>query len=139
MFSILDHVIVEIWNVPSVNLGHNSRYSAMFGILDHITITTRTCYSSKLECTLTKFSAKWLIKLNVCHHKSCYENMLQFPLVIVNTNVHVTHNIFMIIETIVFVGRTYKPILAITQPRSMSFLSHQLFCECGIEGICKCT
>jgi hypothetical protein len=96
----------------------------MFGILDHITITIHACYNSKLECTLTEFSAKWLIKLNLCHHRSLYENMLQFLLVIVNTNVHATYNIFMIIEMIVLVGKIYKPVFAITQPRSNVFLLH---------------
>jgi hypothetical protein len=75
----------------------NNWYNAMFGILDHVIITTCTCYNSKLECT-TKSSVKKSIKLNVFHHKSCYENMLQFFLTIVNTNVHATHNIFVIMK-----------------------------------------
>jgi hypothetical protein len=77
----------------------------MFGILDHVTIIARTCYNSKLECTLTESNAKQLTKLNVCHQKSCYENMLQLPLVIVN--VHATHNIFMIMKQLCWwVGHT---------------------------------
>jgi len=52
MFTILDHVIVEIWNVLNVNLGQNKWYSVIFGILDHATITTHRCYNSKLKYTL---------------------------------------------------------------------------------------
>jgi hypothetical protein len=79
----------------------------MFGILDYVTITTRTCYNSNLECTLIEFNAKQLIKVNVCYHRSCYENMLQFPPTIFEyTNVHVTQDILLIIETILLVGKT---------------------------------
>jgi len=92
----------------------------MFGILDHVTIITHRCHSSKLECTLIEFSEKQLIKLSVHRHRSCYKNVLEFPLAIEYTNVHATHNIFLIIEIIVLVGKTYKHVLAITQPRSMS-------------------
>jgi hypothetical protein len=93
----------------------------MFGILDHVTVTTRTCYNSNLECILIEFNAKQSIKLNVRHHRSCYENALHFPPTIFEyTNVHATQDILLIIETIVLVGKT-SFVLVITQPKSMSF------------------
>jgi hypothetical protein len=79
----------------------------MFGILNHVIITIRTCYNSNLECTLIEFNAKQLIKVNVCHHRSCCENVLQFPPTIFEyINVHATQDILLIIETIVLVGKT---------------------------------
>jgi hypothetical protein len=105
----------------------------MFGILDHVTTIARTCYNSKLECTLLEFNAKQLIKLSVhiIDHvtKACYSLLWQL-----NSQMCITHNILMIIEIIVLVGRTYKHVLTITQPRLMSSSHINHFVNVELKG-----
>ncbi len=50
MFAILNHVTTPTtWNVPPyVNLGQNSLYNAMFGILNHVIVETLNVHNVNL-------------------------------------------------------------------------------------------
>jgi hypothetical protein len=64
--------------------------------------------------------------------------MLQFVPISEDTNMHVTPNIFVIFEKMVFIAKTH--IYNYNNPTKINvFLSHQPFCEDAIERIPKCT